>query len=484
MNALRKSEEFTKGKRWLYLIGGLCFAQSIWGQKTSASQPNILVFIADDAGMDFGCYGNSAIKTPNIDRLAKEGIRFKNAFVTSPQSSPSRTSMMTGMFAHTIGTEDLHTPLEENTKMMPSYFKEAGYKTGSMLKTHWGPEGDKQFDERISGGYLPGQGDLTEETYKNFSEFLDGCENNPFFLWIGFVDPHRPYNRSVCPERNNPDDVIVPPFLIDGPDTRRDLADYYDEITRMDENMGKMISILEEKGKLDNTIVVFLSDNGKPFPRCKGSLYDSGIQTPLIFMWKEKINPNTVHDNGLISCVDLAPTLLGLVDIPLPQNIYGNSFHEIVFDHTKRGRDYIFAERNWHDTDEYIRCIRTEKYKLIYNAYFEVPHGTASDLSSSASWYELRKQQNNGLLTKDQMQVFTAPRPMVELYDLQNDSLELNNVADVQEHIQEGRKLAKLLVQWQKETLDHPSWKRKRADKNDRITGFLLFGQIPELREE
>ncbi|SCD21858.1 Arylsulfatase A or related enzyme [Proteiniphilum saccharofermentans] len=484
MVAFLESNMLKKGKIWAYLIGSICFSQNIWGQKPSASPPNILVFIADDAGMDFGCYGNPAIKTPNIDRLATKGIRFKNAYVTSPQSSPSRTSMMTGMFAHTIGTEDLHTPLKEGIKIIPFYFSEAGYYTGSMLKTHWGLEGDKQFDRVIPGGYLPNQGNLTEESYKNYIDFLHACENNPFFLWVGFVDPHRPYNRNVCPQKNNPDKVKVPPYLVDGPDTRRDLTDYYDEITRMDENIGRMLSILDEKGKLDNTIVVFLSDNGMPFPRSKGSLYDSGIQTPLIFMWEGKINPGTVHENGLITTVDLAPTLLSLAGIPTPQSIYGESFHKVVLDHTGRGRNFIFAERNWHDTDEYIRCIRSEKYKLIYNAYYEFPHGTAADLSSSMSWYELKKQQRKGLLTKEQLQIFTAPRPMVELYDLENDPFELNNIADLQEYVQEGRKLAKLLTQWQEETHDHPSWKHKRADKNDRITGFLLFDEIPELRDE
>lgn len=468
---------------WLYLTGGVCFGSTAWGQQDLAA-PNVLVFIADDAGMDFGCYGNTAIQTPNIDRLAMQGIRFDKAFLTSPQSSPSRTSMMTGMFAHTIGTEDLHTPLPEGIKMMPSYFRESGYYTGSMLKTHWGPEGNKQFERMIPGGYLPDQGDLTEETYANYSGFIDESKDRPFFLWIGFTDPHRPYNREVCPQVNAPGEVSVPPYLVDGPDTRRDLADYYDEISRMDQNIGKMLSILENKGKLNNTIIVFLSDNGMPFPRSKGSLYDSGIQTPMIFVWKGHIDAGKVHNNGLVSSIDLTPTLLSLTGIKSPENIYGESFHEVVLDHTKRGRDYIFAERNWHNTDEYIRCIRSEKYKLIYNAYYELPHGTAADLSSSLSWYELKKQQRNGNLAKEQMQIFTAPRPMVELYDLENDPFELDNIADVQEHIDKGRVLAKLLVKWQKETGDHPSWKRRRSDENDRITGFRLFEEIPELRNE
>ena len=186
------------------LLGGTAFA---------TEKPNIVVFIADDAGMDFGCYGNKNIKTPNIDKLAAQGVRFEKAYLTSPQSSPSRTSMMTGMFAHTIGTEDLHDPIDAETRMMPSYFREAGYFTGSMLKTHWGPNGDRQFDRMIKGGYLPNQGDLSKEAFENYKSFIEESGDRPFFLWVGFIDAHRPYNRDVCPQVNSPVSIDVPPFF-------------------------------------------------------------------------------------------------------------------------------------------------------------------------------------------------------------------------------------------------------------------------------
>lgn len=483
MKNTRIERFYRKGRLWLLGACGLSVGQSSFGQD-SVSPPNILVFLADDAGMDFGCYGNNQVATPHVDRLAAEGIRFGKAFLTSPQSSPSRTSMMTGMFAHTIGTEDLHAPLQAGTPMLPFYFGEAGYRTGSMLKTHWGPEGDKQFDRMIRGGYLPGGGDLTGETYVNYARFLDECGESPFFLWVGFMDPHRPYNREVCPEVNDPERMAVPPFLEDDSDTRRDLADYGDEITRMDGHIGKMLSILSEKGKLENTIVVFLSDNGMPFPRCKGSLYDSGIQTPLIVRWKGHIRPGVVHTNGLVSTIDLAPTLLCLAGIDPPTEMYGKSFHDLLFDASKRGRDYIFSERNWHDTDEYIRCIRSEKYKLIYNAYYEWPHGTAADISTSLSWYALKRRQRERGLRKEQMQIFTAPRAMMEVYDLENDPYELENIADRQEAVLETKELARLLIVWQKETNDHAWWKRRRPDSNDRITGYPLFKKVPEFIDD
>ena len=456
-------------------LGGLSVFE---GFTFAQEKPNIVVFVADDAGMDFGCYGNPSIKTPNIDEIARHGVRFQKAFLTSPQSSPSRTSMMTGMFAHAIGTEDLHMQLSDTTHMMPYYFKKAGYFTGSMLKTHWGPNGDKQFDRMISGSYLPNGGDLSDESFRNYEQFIDDSGDRPFFLWIGFHDCRRPYFRDVCPQENEPSKVVVPPYLVDGEDTRRDLADYYDEITRMDGHIGRMISVLERKHLMENTVIVFLSDNGMPFPRCKGSLYDSGIQTPLVFMWKGVIPENKVHSNGLVSTVDLAATLLDFAAVRMDEGVYSRSFRQLLFDPSLRGRDYIFSERNWHDTDEYIRCIRTEDIKLIYNAYYDIPHGTTMDLSSSLSWFELKRNQRNGILKPEQSQIFVAPRAMVEIYDLKKDPNELENVADRLPYAIDCKKWAKLLVDWQKETRDHPWWKRRRPDQNDRITGFPLFPRV------
>ncbi|MDR2037453.1 MAG: sulfatase [Bacteroidales bacterium] len=452
----------------------------------ASEKPNIIVFIADDAGMDFGCYGNKNIHTPHIDQLAASGLKFEKAFLTSPQSSPSRTSMMTGMFAHTIGTEDLHTPIDENTRMIPSYLKEAGYRTGVMMKTHWGNNGDRQFD-----WVDPGKGWYKEEPISNnnpvlsrYKAFLDQDKKQPFFLWVGFIDPHRPYHTEGNVQQNDPNKVTVPPYYVDDPSTRRDLADYYDEISRLDRHIGIMMKELEDRNLLDNTVIIFLSDNGMPFPRAKGTLYDAGIQTPLIFSWKGKIQGGSVHRNGLVSTIDLAPTILDLAGMDIPEEMYGKSLSPLLYHPSERGREYIFAERNWHNCDEYIRCIRTEKYKLIYNAYYELPHGTAIDLSTSPTWYALKKVQKEDMLTKEQRNIFICPRPMIEIYDLQKDKYELNNVADEQPYLAEGKKLVSMLLKWQKDTGDHPYWKRRRPDQNDRITGFPFYPRRDEMWED
>jgi arylsulfatase A-like enzyme len=445
-------------------------------------KPNIIVFVADDAGMDFGCYGNRNIHTPNIDKMAAGGLRFDRAFLTAPQSSPSRISMMTGMFAHTTGTEDLHSPLDGDTRMIPSFLHEAGYRTGVILKRHWGENGDRQFDRIDNGREWYGKEPLaaSNPALSRYRDFIGANREQPFFLWVGFTDPHRPYSAQDNVRQNDPDRVTVAPYHVDNPSTRRDIADYYDEISRMDRHIGLMTDELEKLHLLENTVIIFLSDNGMPFPRAKGTLYDAGIQTPLIVSWKGKIKAGGVHRNGLISLIDLAPTLLDLAGTSAPQNMYGKSFAPLLHDPALRGRDHIHAERNWHNCDEYMRCIRTEKYKLIYNAYYTLPHGTATDLSTSPTWYALKKAQKEGTLSKAQQTIFAAPRPMIELYDLENDSLELNNVADEQAYREEGKKLVSLLLQWQEETGDHPWWKRRRPDQSDRITGFPVFPQRPE----
>lgn len=469
--------------RHLYIVSSLTTTLPVVGQGIrSVKSPNIIVFIADDLGMDLGCYGNQNISTPNIDKLAQSGIRFQNAYLTSPQSSPSRTSMLSGKFAHTIGTEDLHTGLDDRTSILPRYLHQGGYTTAYMLKTHWGENGDKQWNYHIEGNYTPNQGPLEEKIFTNYKQFLDQQKENPFFLWVGLIDPHRPYNRNNTVQINDPKKIKIPSYLVNNAETKRDFADYYNEISRMDRDVGKMMKELEKRGLLDNTIIVFISDNGMPFPRAKGTLYDSGIQTPLIFSWKNKIKNGTVHVNGLVSSIDLAPTLLDLVGLPIPEDMFGRGFKDILFDSQKKGQEYVYSERNWHDTDEYMRCVRTERYKLIYNAYYELPHGTAMDLSTSPSWYELKKIQREGKLTKSMNQIFISPRAMVEIYDLKEDPDELNNVADLFEYFEIGKELSRHLVNWQNDTKDQSWWKNRRSDQNDRVTGFPLFETRPPLR--
>jgi N-sulfoglucosamine sulfohydrolase len=442
-------------------------------QASPEAPPNILVFVADDLGWrDLGVYGNTVVRTPNIDRLARSGLRVERAFGTSPQCSPSRISILTGRYPHTTRAEDLHMPLPDGERILPSYLQWQGYYTGMMAKTHLGPLGERQFQ-----WYSP-------ETSAALPGFLDSAGDKPFFLWVGFHDPHRPYQPGAIPHPHSPSKVRVPPYLADTPETRADLALYYDAIARMDADIGRMLDILEKRRLLENTLVIFLSDNGAPFPREKGTLYDPGTRTPLIFSWPREIDAGSVFDLGLVSTVDLAPTIMELTGATPPRAMQGRTFRSMLADpKSYAGRTYVFSERNWHDCDEHQRAVRTTRFKLIRtDAYTDLALCTAADIGGSPSFLALRAWSRGGRLTAAQKRLFEAPRARLELYDLAADPWELRNVADDPRYAKEVRELAAVLQDWMEQTNDFPATYRVRDDNTDRITGVPFTSKIPPLR--
>ncbi len=227
------------------------------GYLQAAEPPNFLVFIADDmAWDDCGAYGHPSIRTPHIDELARQGMRFDNAFLTCSSCSPSRCSILTGRYPHNTGASELHQPLPEDQITVAKLLKQAGYYTAAAGKWHLGPSEKKNFD-RIHPG--------REKVWQQAIE--QRPRDQPFFLWMAFFDPHRPYQPDTIKQPHTPADAVVPPYLPDVPDTRHDLALYYDEIARMDSVIGDVLAELELQGVADNTVVVFLSDNGRPFRR-------------------------------------------------------------------------------------------------------------------------------------------------------------------------------------------------------------------------
>lgn len=433
-------------------------------QKTSdrpsaqRTPPNILFLMADDAGWkDFGCYGHPSLKTPNIDQLAATGLKFNNAFLTTSSCSPSRTSILAGRYAHSIGTEDMHVPLPDSVKLLPQFMKQKGYFTGNMLKTHYGPAGEKQFE-------------WYSNKLQDFPQFLDSANKKPFFMWIGFKDPHRPYKTSEYTNSFSPEQVIVPPYLSDTPETRQDLADYYSEIMRLDEHVGWVINELAKRNLRENTLIVFLSDNGAPFPTAKGTLYDTGIGTPLIFNWPERLRDRR-HYDGIVSAIDLAPTVLEIAGIEQPHNMPGKSLLSVVDQEDKFERQYAFSERNWHGADEHMRSVRSLDYKFITNGFEKLPFGSPSDIIESRSWTDLYRLKQSGDLTSAQERLFQYPRPKQELYDLKKDPNETNNVAGDPQYAGVISEMNEALVTWQLSTHDISPEKNRKADKTNRFTG-------------
>lgn len=434
-------------------------------------RPNILVFIADDAGArHFGCYGNAAVRTPHIDRLSAGGVTADNAMLTTPQCSPSRISILTGLYPHATGAEDLHMPMPERHTTVPGHLRKAGYFTGHMQKKHEGPHSDRQFD-----WYDPGM--------ERFDAFLDAAGERPFFLWCAFDDPHRPYQPGTLPEPHDPGAVELPPFMADTPETRADVALYYDEIGRMDAVIGRFLRVLEARGLDEDTLVVFLSDNGAPFPREKGTVYDAGVCTPLIFRWPGVVPRGMRHD-GLMSVIDLAPTFLSLAGVEVPAEMHGEDLSAGLRDPSRWRRDAAFSERNWHDCDEHIRSVRTPRYRLVHNAYIGLPFGSPADVSASPSWHALYALKQEGRLSPAQSLLFAVPRPEIEFYDTVEDPWEITNLAAdpaYQPHIAEHYAM---LAQWRADTGDFPSRRRRRGDYADRVTGVLYSLELPPMYDE
>jgi N-sulfoglucosamine sulfohydrolase len=435
------------------------------------ARPNILVFIADDAGAaHFGCYGNRAIRTPNIDRLSAQGLTADKAMLTISQCSPSRISILTGKYPHATGAEDLHMPMPADHTTVAGYLRKAGYFTGHMQKTHEGPHSDRQFDWYDAG-------------LEKFPVFLDAVGQKRFFLWVAFDDPHRPYQENTIGVPHDPDVVTVPPYMADTRESRADLARYYDEISRMDEVIGRFLDVLHARGLERDTLVVFLSDNGAPFPREKGTVYDAGVRTPLIFRWPGVV-PNDIRHGGLMSVIDLAPTFLELAGVAVPDDMQGASLAAGLRDPDLWQQTVAFSERNWHDCDEHIRSVRTGRFRLIHNAYIALPFGSPADVSASPSWRALYARKQSGQLTKTQSLLFEVPRPEIEFYDCERDPFEVDNLAARPEYQASIAKHFSLLEEWRKATHDFPPERRRRAGYVDRVTGVLYSLDIPPMFNE
>ncbi len=440
------------------VLAGLCF---LAGPATAMvladeARPNFLVFIADDmAWDDCGAYGHPHIRTPQLDRLAEQGMRFNNAYLTCSSCSPSRSSIMTARYPHsTGGAHQLHNPLPAGQVVFPELLRAAGYFTASSGKWHLGDATIPKFDKVVT-------------TMNQWVQTLhERPGDKPFFLWCAFSDPHRPYKHGIIPEPHIPEDVIVPPYLPDTPETREDLALYYDEISRLDGVVGDVLQELDKQRATDNTVVVFLSDNGRPFPRCKTTVYTSGLKTPFLVRWPGHV-PAGTQTEALISAVDLGPTIVELAGLSPGPTFQGVSFADVLSDPSTKGREYAFAEHNWHDFDDYQCAVRTTRFNYIRTAYIDIPGTPPADAVSGPTFQKMHELKVAGLLTPEQLNPYVVPRPAEELYDVVSDPHELRNLVDDPAYSGELAKLRAVLDDWQRKTEDKVPAQR-RPDEFDR----------------
>ena len=428
-----------------------------------ADSPNVIVFIADDMAVDdCGAYGHPKIRTPNIDALAKAGMTFTNAFLTTSSCSPSRCSILTSRYPHATGGHQLHLPLPSKQVTMAERLKADGYHTAAAGKWHLGQAAKKKFDT------------VRPKINTWLQTLKDRPRDKPFFMWFAFVDPHRPYRPGAIPRPHTAEDAVVPPFLPDVPETRKDLALYYDEIARMDGVIGRVLAELDDQGVADNTMVVFLSDNGRPFPRCKTTLYDSGIKTPLLVRFPGVVAAGSTC-RSIVSSVDLAPTILDICKVRVPKTFQGRSFSPLLTSPSKTIRRYAYAEHNWHDFDDHGRSVHSVRFNYIRNYYTDIPGTPPADAVRSITYQAMRRLRDAGRLNDNQKGCFIKPRPREELYDVENDPFELQNLAEVDKYAPLLKQMRAALAEWETETDDHVP-KKRRADEFDRETGDRLKG--------
>lgn len=412
------------------------------------SRPNIVFFIADDMSVnDFGCYGNPSIQTPSIDQLAAEGMRFDNAYLTTSSCSPTRCSIITGRYPHNTGAPELHSKLPDDQIRFPELLREAGYYTVLSGKNHMFKDyEDRAFDE-MSPGVRPSGSEDWVDFVKNRPK------DKPFFFWFASYDGHRGWKINDQAPIYDPKDIIVPPYLVDTPTVREDLANYYHEVSRYDYFIGLVTEELRRQGILDNTIIVVASDNGRPFPRDKTRLFDSGIKTPWVVHYPQLIQKPAVTDS-FVSVIDLSATCLELAGIERPECVQGRSFTPILKDPEAKVREVVFAEQNWHVYKNHSRMARFGDYLYIKNNYPNQPNLSYESDPHYPAGRELWKAQAAGETLSYQQQVFANPCPPEQLFQVSRDPNQLRNIVEQPAYSEVLNKARRLLAQWTAETGD------------------------------
>ncbi len=418
---------------------------------------NIMLIVAHDLGQHIGPYGVQTVQTPNLDRMARQGVLFQNNFCVSPGCSPSRATIMTGRYPHSNGVmglthDDFLWRLNKDENHLAHVLAANGYNT--CLLGNW------HENNRIDNvGYtttvvrnnegLALSSDVTENvTHPNALDLADRAdfylkqtkgEANPFFLYVGIFEPHRPFNFKDC-EPDTERGVWIPPYIPQETEEQRVAAEeefgaMQGCIKRMDVAIGQLMESLERNGLKDDTLVLFTSDHGVAMPRAKCSLYDPGVETPLMF-WGGGIPENKRHAT-LISNVDYFPTLLEWCGIPIAGKVQGRSFLPLLKNEVYEPNECIFSEKNYHRDYDPIRSIRTDRHKLIINFEFNVAYDAPSDIQQ-------------GAIYRTSVEKYMGLRPRVEFYDLDTDPWEQNNLKN---HPMLSV-LKRKLLEWMKETGD------------------------------
>jgi N-sulfoglucosamine sulfohydrolase len=469
-------------------------ASTTFGAERASSRPlNILFITADDMNYDTpgvtGCLTPGI--TPNLDRLASEGMRFVNAHVTVAVCQPSRECLMTGRYPHHNGATGFY-PVREDVPTLAESLKAAGYQLGIMAKIpHLMPAKKFPWDYKYDAREL-GQGRDPALYYAAAKEFLAQARKagKPFFLMANSQDPHRPWAGSDA-ERNRaeprkgkqkkakkategedentagdikyppprriykPEEVIVPGFLADLPDVRKEMAQYYSSAHRCDETAGEVLRALKEAGLEDSTLVMFLSDNGISMPFGKSNCYLTSTRTPWMVRWPGKVKAGVVDKDHFISGIDFMPTILEAAGLPAPVGMDGRSFMPLLSGHEQQGRDRVFTCYNDTSGSRHypMRCLQTKRFGYLYNAWSD---GTTRYQAEPMSGLTFRAMQQ---AAKDQKPVAARVEMLLhrvpeELYDFTVDPNGLHNLVSDAQYREQAAQMRKEMLLWMERTSD------------------------------
>lgn len=453
---------------------------------------NVVLFVVDDQGFQAGCYGNGVIKTPSIDRLAKDGVRFTRAHCTTASCSASRSVLMTGLHNHATGHYGHahgynHFSTYESVRSLPVILAEGGYRTCSIGKYHLAPEYIYHFETYSNKGVQGNRNAV--RMAQNAKAWIAQDDDRPFFLYFCTSDPHRgggpdgfsnhndkpDYYPGVTQVKYTPEQVVVPPWMNDTLTTRKELAEYYQAISRLDQGLGVLLDALKETGHADDTLILFLSDNGPPWPGAKTNIYEPGSNLPLIVRHPQQ-KKRGIENDAVVVWADVTPTILdycGVTPKPspairtrenvgkpvangpkVPYRFHGKSFLSVLEREHPEGWDENYMSHTFHEITMYypMRSMISGRYKYIFNIAHELPYPFASDLHACPTWQEVltKKPDNYGKRT-----VYSyLHRQRHELYDLKADPHESKNLATDPEHQAKLKELQAKIKAFQKRTKD------------------------------
>jgi N-sulfoglucosamine sulfohydrolase len=433
-------------------------------------QRNVLLIVADDQGYDLTCCGG-VVKTPVLDDLAANGTLFTQGYATVSSCSSSRATLYTGLYSHTNGmyglAHDVHNfSLLDEVKTLPWMLKQAGFRTALIGKKHVKPDPLLPYDAWLAPE-RSGIRDVALMAHEA-GRWIKAQSGTPFFLTVGYSDPHRDSvnfgNTRAWPEVKreiySPSNVSIPAHLPDLPAVRQDLAQYYESVSRLDGGVGLLLQELHASGRGGDTLVIYLSDNGRPFPGAKDNLYEPGLHLPLIMRSPEQ-RKRGVRNDGLVSWIDVAPTILDWTGVTPPKTyVYaplpGRSLLPMLDESGPSGFDRVFATHSFHEINQYypMRSIRTRQYSYFLNLEPSLAVPVASDVQLSPSWKAITGTPG-AKLGKRTLDAFLH-RPSEELYGLRTDPDEVVNLAGDPAHAAILEDLRNQLHDWRAAT--HDPW--------------------------